>query len=79
MWSVLGEVELGGENYLAVDEEKEGKYTRFLFCDNHLVGTQMIGHTELAGAVKKAIENRQDFSTILHKEKSVKGIVKLLK
>jgi nitrite reductase (NADH) large subunit len=62
-----------------VIEEKKGKqYSRFLFRDSHLEGSILYGNTSIGGAVKKAVENKQDFSGLLKKKPKCADIWKAL-
>ena len=57
-------------SYRAVAEEVDGKYFGFVFRDGVLVGANLVGSAALAGALKKAIETRTDFSGLLEKHPS---------
>jgi nitrite reductase (NADH) large subunit len=52
-------------SYRAYESEADGKYLNFVFHDGCLVGANLLGSTALAGAVKKAIESKTDFSGLL--------------
>ncbi len=57
------EAQDGGDSVM--EAECEDYYCRFLFRDNHLAGAILYGNTTVSGAVKKAIEEREDFSSLL--------------
>lgn len=60
------------------EAEKDGGYSRFVFRDTHLVGAILYGNTKISGRVKKAIENREDFSGLLNSNPSAEDIWKHL-
>ncbi len=68
----IGKIEPDDGSYLVVEEETNDMYTRFLFHDSHLVGAILYGNTLISPQIKKAIENRQDFSGLLQRQPSVK-------
>lgn len=61
----VGIVEPADGSYLAVDEQRDGAYDRFLFRDNRLVGAVLIGDAGIAAAATKAIKTAVDFSAVL--------------
>ncbi|MCP4219990.1 MAG: FAD-dependent oxidoreductase [bacterium] len=48
-----------------IEAECQGNYLRFVFRDSHLAGAILYGDTSISGAIKKAIENKTDCSTLL--------------
>lgn len=61
----IGQVAAEDGSYDAIDHERDGRYRRFVFHDNHLVGTILLGDTSLTARAKRAIERREDFSDVL--------------
>jgi nitrite reductase (NADH) large subunit len=52
-------------SFRAFDEEADGRYFRFVFRENRLVGAVLLGDTRLASTVKKAVESDTDYSALL--------------
>jgi nitrite reductase (NADH) large subunit len=63
----IGQFTPADGSYRAFMDEREGTYRSFVFRDGVLVGANLVGDASLAGAVKKAIESRRDFSGLLSK------------
>jgi nitrite reductase (NADH) large subunit len=53
----------GGD--LLVEENLPDRYMAFVFRDNRMVGTLLVGHADLAVPAKRAIEDGADFSLLL--------------
>jgi nitrite reductase (NADH) large subunit len=60
------QVEDGGDS--VIEAECEGDYSRYIFRDSHLVGCILYGNAAIGGVVKKAIENKHDFSGLLKQQ-----------
>lgn len=65
-------------SYRAYESEADGKYLNFVFRDGRLVGANLLGPTALAGAVKKAIESKTDFSGLLAQHPTAQQIAERL-
>ena len=63
----IGRITAEDGSFDAIDHERDGRYSRFVFHDNHLVGAILLGDTTLTARVKSAIERREDFSGELRK------------
>jgi len=61
-------------SYTVVAAEEDGGYQSFVFRDCQLVGANLLGNTGLASTVKKAIENKTDFSGPLAKHATAADI-----
>ena len=61
----IGQFEPEDGSYQVIETEKDTGYYRFVFRDEHLAGSVLVGDTSLAGPIKNAIENRTDFSSDL--------------
>jgi nitrite reductase (NADH) large subunit len=61
-----------------IDSAENDQYFGFFFKDNHLIGSILIGDTNLSANVKEAIENKTDFSVELEGDRSIQGIIKIL-
>ncbi len=64
----IGEFEAKDGSDVIIEAECEGNYSRFLFRDSHLTGSILYGDTTISGKVKKAIENKDDFSRLLNNQ-----------
>ena len=74
----IGKIEPEDGSYDTFEKEYDNKYCRFLFRDSHLVGAILLGDAKLATKVKKAVENKRDFSGLLAKHPSVENIIEFL-
>jgi len=63
----IGQVAAEDGSFHPIDHERDGRYGRFVFHDNRLVGAILLGDTSLTARVKSAIEGREDFSALLRK------------
>jgi nitrite reductase (NADH) large subunit len=70
----IGQIEAEDASYDTVDQEKDDKFYRFVFRDSHLVGAILLGDTKLATGIKKSIEGKKDFSSILRKRPATEEI-----
>jgi len=61
----IGQVEPQDGSYQVAESDVAGAYSRFVFRDERLVGSVLAGDTSLAGAVKKALEEKRDFSGLI--------------
>lgn len=61
----IGTFEPEDGSFLVIEDEAGDTYARFVFHDGVLVGAVMLGDTSRAGPIKKAIENRADFSDVV--------------
>jgi NAD(P)H-nitrite reductase large subunit len=61
----IGLVEPRDASFRVIEDETDGQYCHFLFRDSYLEGAILLGDTSLTVAVKKAVEDRQDFSALL--------------
>lgn len=76
----IGKFEAEDGSYTLIEQESASEYTRFVFRDTHLVGAILYGNTALSAGIKKAIENKRDFSSALlgESEKRVDRICEML-
>ena len=65
-------------SYTVLAAEEEGQYQSFVFRDCQLVGANLLGNAALASTVKKAIENKTDFSGPLAKHATAADIAAYL-
>jgi nitrite reductase (NADH) large subunit len=66
----IGVVEPEGVGCEIVDQEQEGKYVRFVFRDNRLIGAIVLGDVGPAAVIKKAIETSADLGDLLKTQPS---------
>lgn len=74
----IGQFEVPDGSYAIVEELRGEKYFRFVFHDGHLVGAILLGDAGAGVAVKKAVEGRLDFATLLSNDPSVDQVLKHL-
>ncbi|MHC4214968.1 MAG: FAD-dependent oxidoreductase [Planctomycetota bacterium] len=74
----VGQIQPEDASFEAFDQEIDDGYLRFVFRDTHLVGAVLLGDAKLANPVKKAIENKMDFSNLLRKRPSCSDICNFL-
>ena len=63
----IGQFNPQDASFRTFDQEADGRYFRFIFRDNRLVGAVLLGDTTLASTVKKAVESGTDCSELLAK------------
>ncbi len=61
----IGQFNPQDASFRTFDEEADGRYCRFIFRDNRLVGTVLLGDTKLAATVKRTVESGTDYSGLL--------------
>jgi nitrite reductase (NADH) large subunit len=74
----IGQTSPEDASFQTVDDEADGRYMAFVFRENRMVGAILLGETRLATRVKKAIEDREDFSGELQKRVTVKDLTEYL-
>lgn len=65
-------------SYITVEQAGETTLQHFVFHDGKLVGAILIGHPELAGATRHAIEQGQDFSAQLTQDTILPAVLERL-
>ena len=71
----IGRIDAEGAGFQAVEQEAEGRYFRFVFQDNRLVGAVLLGDTSLTVAVQQAVEGKRDCAAILASSPTAAAIV----
>ncbi|MHB1004956.1 MAG: FAD-dependent oxidoreductase [Chloroflexota bacterium] len=61
----IGQIEATDGSFVALEEEVQGNFWRFVFRDGVLTGAILIGDTSLTAAVKQAVEAKTEFSVLL--------------
>jgi nitrite reductase (NADH) large subunit len=74
----IGQFEPEDGSYIVVDETRDGVLYHFVFRDGVMAGAILLGDTNAALAVRRAVENRIDFSGILRQSPSGTDIVEFL-
>lgn len=59
-------------------EQSSGGFRHFVFHDGRLIGAILLGHTKLAGSIKKAIEGKTDFSALLSGSPDCSAVMEVL-
>jgi nitrite reductase (NADH) large subunit len=65
-------------SYRVVHDQTESDFQHFVFQDGKMVGAILLGSTEAAAKIKKAIEGKQDFSALLGTSPDCAGILAAL-
>lgn len=71
----VGVVEPDGDGAGIFDQEMDGRYLRFVFKDNRLVGAILLGDTRAAKPVKSAVEHAVDLRGLLAKRPAATDIL----
>lgn len=71
----IGQILTEDASYEIIDAEHDGKYFYFVFHDNYMVGSILLGNTTLSAGVKKIVEQHHDCSTVLQKRPGVEEIL----
>jgi nitrite reductase (NADH) large subunit len=75
----VGQIEPEDASFEVVEEASAGNYFRFIFRDNRLIGTILLGDTALTAQTKAAVEQKTDFSKLLRQRPTVPDIMNALK
>ena len=74
----IGQINAEDASFHAVDRRTEESYFRFVFRDNRLVGAVLLGSAALVAAVKRAVEEKRDFSRLLARCPSAAEVMEFL-
>ena len=74
----IGQINAEDASFHAVDRRTEESYFRFVFRDNRLVGAVLLGSAALVAAVKRAVEEKRDFSRLLARSPSAPEVMEFL-
>ena len=74
----IGQTNAEDASFRTIEAETDGRYAGFVFRDHHLVGAMLLGDTRLSARVKKAIENREDYSENLRKRSTAEHLTDYL-
>jgi len=70
----IGKFEAEDGSDIVIEDRLDGQYCRFVFRDSYLVGAILYGNTGVGAGVKKAIENKKDFSGVLAENPSASDV-----
>lgn len=73
----IGDIEVCDGSCVALEKEESGTYIWLLFRDGRIKGAIFYGDTTKSADIKKAIEDKKDYSFILPKNPSVDDILNL--
>lgn len=62
-------------SFQVIDQERDGRYVRFVFHEDRLVGTVLLGDMQLMSATKKAVGEKQDCSGLLRRSPSAEAVI----
>jgi rubredoxin/mono/diheme cytochrome c family protein len=71
----IGQIMPEDASFQVIDRERNGRYCRFVFHEDRLVGTILLGDMQLMSATKKAIGEKQDCSSLLRRSPSAEAVV----
>jgi len=74
----IGKIEPEDGSYDTFEKETDSEFYRFIFHDSHLVGAILLGDAKLATKVKKAVESKRDFSSLLAKHPTAEVVLGFL-
>ena len=74
----IGQFEPEDGSFRVIEQETDGRYFRFVFHDELLVGSILLGDTSTAASLKRAIEARTDFSGLLRRRPAAADILEYL-
>ncbi len=74
----IGIIEPEDGSYDTFEKETDDEFCRFVFRDSHLVGAILLGDAKLATNVKKAVESKWDFSSLLLKHPEAEDVLGFL-
>ena len=74
----MGRIQGEDASFRVVEDERDGRYLRFVFWDGRLVGAILLGDTSISGALRKAVEGKADFSGLLERAPAAQDVVEHL-
>ena len=75
----IGRIDAEDASFRTFECEAEGRYFRFVFRENRLVGAVLLGDTKLMATVKKAVESGADLSDLLARCRTAPQIMEALR
>jgi rubredoxin/mono/diheme cytochrome c family protein len=71
----IGQVMAEDAGFQVIDQERDNRCFRFVFHEDRLVGTILLGDMHLMSATKKAVEEKQDCSSLLRRSPSADAVI----
>ena len=62
-------------SFQVIEQEAEGRYFRFVFHEDRLVGAILLGDMQLMSVTRKAIEEKQDCSDLLCRARTAESVI----
>ncbi|MBC8185319.1 FAD-dependent oxidoreductase [candidate division KSB1 bacterium] len=75
----IGETVAEDASYQIVASSAEENYYFFMFRDNRLIGSILMGDTKLSAPIKNVVEKRQDCSDLLNKNPGIQDVFEFVK
>jgi nitrite reductase (NADH) large subunit len=74
----IGQFLPADDSFQVFDQETDGRYLRFVFHENRLVGAILLGDAQLMAATKQAVEDRRDCSGLLRTGATAQAVIEYL-
>ena len=71
----IGQVQPEDGSFRVVEQEDDDKYFRFVFHDSFLAGAILLGDTSIMVSLKKAVEGKADFSSLLKLKPDARDVI----
>ena len=71
----IGQIMPEDAGFQVIDQETDGRYCRFVFHENRLVGAILLGDMQLMSATKKAVEEKRDCSSLLRRSPTAEAVI----
>lgn len=75
----IGKIIAEDASYRIIESQRDNNYYFFLFRDNHMIGSILLGNTELSSQVKRVVEKELDCSNLLEKDPAIEDILDFVK
>jgi nitrite reductase (NADH) large subunit len=75
----IGAIQTEDASYEIMEGEEDGQYKIFIFRDQHLIGSILLGDISVSAQVKKILEQRQDCSPLLKEKPALIDLIRMLK
>ena len=74
----IGQIEAEDGSFETIDSETDDSFFRFVFHDNHLVGSILLGDAKISAKVKNALDSKFDFSDLLERHPVAKEVTQFI-
>jgi nitrite reductase (NADH) large subunit len=75
----IGAIQTEDASYEIMEGEEDCQYKIFIFRDQHLIGSILLGDISVSAQVKKILEQRQDCSPLLKEKPALIDLIRMLK